>query len=121
MPFDTGFVYELQNTVFQIQKIAIGLPVLVILASLIRLLLWAILTPVFGRMAGLAADLCVFFFVIMLFTRPELMWAAVNWSYSLASRFVGGAGAGGLPGMGAVDQVMREFDNAFSQLTGLFG
>jgi len=117
--FDIGFLNDLQNIVFQFQKLVIGLPALVIMASLARFLLWALLTPVLGRMAGLAANLCVLFFAVMLFTHPDLAMAAINYSYAVAFRFVGGAG--GLPGTGALDQVMREFDNAFSQITSVFG
>jgi hypothetical protein len=119
MPFDMSFVYDIQNMMSQFEKIAIGLPVLIFLASLARFLLWTLLTPVAGRaLGGLLANIILAVGAVVLLTHPPLAWAAVDYSYSLASRFIGGAG--GPPGTGALDQAVREFDNAFNQLTSVF-
>jgi len=42
MFFDTSLVYEIQNMVFQIQRMAIGGMVVIMAFSLLRMLLWSL-------------------------------------------------------------------------------
>lgn len=121
MPFDTGFITGLQNAIFQMEKVAIGLPALLVAASLVRLLLWALLTPVFGRWAGLMSNLCMYLAAALLFMKPGLAMTAIDYSYAVASRFIGGAGGlSALPGAGAVDQILNKINDVFCQLTSIF-
>lgn len=114
MPFDTGLIYA----AFQFEKLVIGLPVLIFLASLARFLLWALLTPVVGRaFGGLLANVVLAACAAVLLTHPPLAWAAVDYSYSLASRFIGGAG--GLPETGSLEQAAREVDSVLGQFNQL--
>jgi hypothetical protein len=116
--FDTSFLYDLQNLAFQFRKFAIGLPVLVVAVSLARLLLWALLTPTCGRLAGLVANLCMWVFAAMLFARPDLVMAAVNYSYAVASQFIGGAS--GLPGVFDAGGLENMVNDAVNQIRGAF-
>ncbi|NHM25973.1 hypothetical protein G7K71_02890 [Desulfofundulus sp. TPOSR] len=117
MPFfDTSFLNDLQGMVSQLEEFAVGLFVLVVLASLARTVLWALLTPVLGKFAGLVANLCVWMFAAALLTHPALGMAAVNYSYAVASQFIGGAG--GLPDFsGVIDGAVN---GAVNQLLGAF-
>jgi hypothetical protein len=120
-PFDTSFVYSLQNAIFQFEKVAIGLPVLVLAVSLARFLLWVLLTPALGRAAGLVSSLCMYLVVALLFMKPGLAMTAINYSYAVATRLIGGAGGlSALPGVGVVDQITSGINDAFSQLTSIF-
>lgn len=110
--FDTSFLNDLQQMAFQFQKLAIGLPALIFLAFLVRLLLLSLLTPVCGRAASLAANMCMFVFAALLFVIPETGMTAINWGYGLALRFTGSAGAGGLPGvLEELNQVISEINS----------
>ncbi len=119
MPFDMSFVYDLQNAIFQFEKIAIGLPVLIIAVSLTRMILWALLTPVFGRMAGLISGMCMWAFAALLLARPDLGMAALNYSYAVASRFIG-AGLPGVPDMGGLGGLEDAVNDAVNQIRGAF-
>jgi hypothetical protein len=118
MPFDMSFVYGFQDAVFQVEKLAVGLFALVVLASLARMILWALLTPVFGRFAGMVANMCMFAFAALLFTRPDLGMAAVNYSYAVASQLIGGAG--GLPGVFDAGGLENVVNDAVNQIRGAF-
>ncbi|MBE3585379.1 MAG: hypothetical protein IMW94_04300 [Thermoanaerobacter sp.] len=118
MPFDMSFVYDFQNAVFQMEKLAVGLFALVVLASLARMVLWALLTPVCGKFAGLVSNVCMWVFAAMLFARPDLVMAAVNYSYVVASQFIGGAG--GLPGVFDAGGLENMVNDAVNQIRGAF-
>lgn len=121
MPFDVGFVSSLQSAIFQMEKVALGLPVLIFAAAIARFLLWVLLTPVFGRFAGVMSSLCMYLVAALLFAKPGLAMTAINYSYAVATQLLGGAGGfSGLPGSGVVDQITSGINDAFSQLTNVF-
>jgi hypothetical protein len=114
MPFDMSFVYDLQNAISQFEKIAIGLPVLIVAVSLARMVLWALLTPVFGRMAGLVSSMCMWVFAAMLFARPDLGMAAIDYSYAVASQFIKTGGLPDIPDFtGMVNDAVNQIRGAF--------
>ncbi|AEG15186.1 hypothetical protein Desku_1606 [Desulfofundulus kuznetsovii DSM 6115] len=108
MYFDMVLFDSIQQMAFQFQKITIGLPVLLIFVTLARMILWALLTPVFGRFAGMVANMCMFAFAALFFARPDLGMAAIDYSYAVASQFIG---TGGLPGLDGVDRAVQDVLN----------
>ncbi|WP_027356578.1 hypothetical protein [Desulfofundulus thermocisternus] len=114
MYFDMGLFDSIQQMVFQFQKIAIGLPVLLIFAALAWMILWALLTPVFGRFAGMVANVCMWVFAAMLLTNPTLGWAALDYSYAVASQFIGTGGLPDIPDFtGMVNDAVNQIRGAF--------
>lgn len=83
--------------IYALQKVALALPVLAALFTLARVFLWALLTPVCGRQAGLVANVLAFCAASLLLAGGHGM-AAVEWASGLASRLLGAAAGPGLPG-----------------------
>jgi len=111
MFFDTSFVYEIQNMVFQIQRMAIGGVVVIMVFSLLRMLLWALFSLNMNRVfASLSANLVTGALAFVVFTQPGLRETAIAYGYGLACYLAGGNLASGsltnLPGLGGVENML---------------
>lgn len=101
--FDTSFIYGLQGAVFQMQKTVIGVIVLVFLFSMLRFVIWAVLSQWMDSWtAGTVASAVTVCAAFVIFSRPDALSAAAAFGYDLAAS-LGITGA--LPGAGVFDTV----------------
>ena len=103
-------VSGLLGAVYTLQKVALGLPVLALAFTLARVFLWALLTPVCGRQAGLVAGVMTYCAAFLLLVGGHGV-ALVEWASGVASRLLG-VGLG--PGFPGLDGVARGAADAFS-------
>lgn len=114
-PF-TG-VYDLLSACYMLEKTVLGLPVLAVLFTFVRLFLWALLTPVCGRQAGLVANVLAFCAAFLLLAGGRGA-EAVGWAADLAGGLASGLG---LPHMGSAIAELRWYLNqAVWQLQSVF-
>lgn len=111
------------SAIHALQKVSLALPVLASAFALARVFLWALLTPVCGRQAGLVADALAFCAASLLLAGGRGA-AAVDWAAGLASRLLGafpGAAGSGLPGFSGsgLDGAVREAADAFGGVSAL--
>ncbi|MGB9848906.1 MAG: hypothetical protein ACPLSY_03660 [Moorellaceae bacterium] len=111
-------VYGILEGVFMLQKIALALPVILLVLALGRTLLWALLIPVCGQQAGLVANVLVFCGAFLLLAGGHGM-DAIEWAAGMAGRLASGLG---LPYFGGdtLATVRGLIDQAVWQLRGLF-
>ena len=106
--------------IYTFEKVAVGLPVLVLLFTVARVFLWALLSPVCGRQAGLVASVLVYCAAFLLLAGGHGV-AVVDWAAGLASNLLGGNlggvgfGASSFGGLG-LEGIGREVERALSPL-----
>jgi len=118
MFFDTSFVYEIQNMVFQVERMAIGGMVVIAALYLLRFALWALFSLNMNRVfASLSANLVTGVLALAVFTQPGVRDAAIGYGYALACSLGFGA-TGGLPDLsgGIENMVNNMLDGVMSQI-----
>lgn len=110
-------VYEILEGLYQLERLVLGLPVLLVGVGLIRLFLWALLLPVCGRTADLVANTlmaCAVFLVIA----GGHGAAVAGWAADVAGRFLGGLGFS--HSSGTIAELRWYLDQAAWQLQRVF-
>ncbi|WP_027716935.1 hypothetical protein [Desulfovirgula thermocuniculi] len=104
------------STFYQLQKLAFALPVLALAFTALRALLWALLSPVLGRFAGLVASVVLALAAFAFLTQPDAFWCAVDWGCAAACKALG-VPCGGPGGVGPLDALTGEAERGLRELS----
>ena len=115
--YDIFGLSDLLGAFYSLQKLVFALPVMALAFTMLRVLLWAMLAPAFGRFAGFAANAIAAFVAIGFLAQPSAFWKAVDWCSAAACRVLGVPCGGDPAGVGPLDALTHEAERGLRELS----